>query len=227
MLTHRNLASNAVALVDAWGFTRGDVLLHALPIYHVHGLFVALHCALLSGGRVLWLPKFDAKEVLRLLPRATVMMGVPTFYTRLLAEPGSIARACANVRLFIAGSAPLLPETFREFEQRTGHRVLERYGMTETGMNRVEPAAGRAQTGLRRSAATRRLDPRRRCRREACATGTIGEIEVNGPERHAGLLEPAGQDRGVVHARTAGSGPATSARSTTTAILRSSGARRT
>ena len=133
MLTHRNLASNALALVDAWGFTRGDVLLHALPVYHVHGLFIALHCALLSASRVLWLPKFDAREVTDLLPRATVMMGVPTFYTRLLAYPAFDRAACANVRVFIAGSAPLLPETFRAFEARTGHRILERYGMTETG----------------------------------------------------------------------------------------------
>ena len=181
MLTHRNLASNAVALVGAWGFTRGDVLLHALPIYHVHGLFVALHCALLSGGRVLWLPKFDAKEVLRLLPRATAMMGVPTFYVRLLAEPGLDRAACANVRLFIAGSAPLLPETFREFEQRTGHRVLERYGMTETGMNASNPLQGDRKPGFvgppLPGISIRVVD----ADAKTCATGTIGEIEVNGP----------------------------------------------
>ena len=164
MLTHRNLASNALALVGAWGFTRGDVLLHALPVYHVHGLFVALHCALLSGSRVLWLPKFDAKEVLRLLPRATVMMGVPTFYTRLLAEAGLDRAACANVRVFIAGSAPLLPETFREFE--AAHRPLRSRALRHDRDRHecVEPAAGRAQAGLRRPAAAGRFDPRRRRR---------------------------------------------------------------
>src|SRR5207253_8186535 len=134
MLSHRNLASNALTLVEQWGFTRGDVLLHALPVYHVHGLFVALHCTLLAGARMLWLPKFDAREVISLLPRATVMMGVPTFYTRLLAEPGFGPDVMRNTRLFVSGSAPLLPETFADFEARTGRRILERYGMTETGM---------------------------------------------------------------------------------------------
>ncbi len=181
MLTHRNLASNALALVGAWGFTRGDVLLHALPVYHVHGLFVALHCALLSGSRVLWLPKFDAKEVLRVLPRATVMMGVPTFYTRLLAEAGLDRAACANVRVFIAGSAPLLPETFREFEERTGHCILERYGMTETGMNASNPLQGERKPGLvgppLPGISIRVVD----AEGKACAHGTIGEIEVSGP----------------------------------------------
>jgi malonyl-CoA/methylmalonyl-CoA synthetase len=181
MITHRNLASNALALVGAWGFTRGDVLLHALPIYHVHGLFVALHCALLSGSRVLWLPKFDTKEVLRLLPRATVMMGVPTFYTRLLAEAGLDRAACANVRVFISGSAPLLPETFREFEQRTGHSILERYGMTETGMNTSNPLEGARKQGLvgppLPGVSIRVVDPDG----NACPPGTIGEIEVSGP----------------------------------------------
>jgi malonyl-CoA/methylmalonyl-CoA synthetase len=142
MLTHRNLASNALALVEAWGFTRGDVLLHALPIYHVHGLFVAIHCVLLSGAHMLWLPKFDAKEVVQLLPRATVMMGVPTFYTRLLAEPSFSRESCRTVRLFVSGSAPLLPETFEAFRVRTGQTILERYGMTETGMNTSNPLQG-------------------------------------------------------------------------------------
>ena len=142
MLTHRNLASNAIALVAAWGFTRGDVLLHALPIYHVHGLFVAIHCVLLSGSRMLWLPKFDAKEVAGLLPRATVMMGVPTFYSRLLAEATFTRESCRTIRLFVSGSAPLLPETFDAFRERTGQTILERYGMTETGMNTSNPLDG-------------------------------------------------------------------------------------
>ena len=111
MLTHRNLASNALTLVEEWGFTHGDVLLHALPIYHVHGLFVACHCTLLAGSRMLWLPRFDAKEIVELLPHATVMMGVPTFYTRLLAEEAFGPQACKSMRLFISGSAPLPPRT--------------------------------------------------------------------------------------------------------------------
>ena len=147
MLTHRNLASNALALVQAWGFTRGDVLLHALPIYHVHGLFVAIHCALLSGSRMLWLPKFDAHEVMALLPKATVMMGVPTFYTRLVAEPSFGRAQTDGVRLFVSGSAPLLAETFHEFETRTGQRILERYGMTETGMITSNPLDGARLAG--------------------------------------------------------------------------------
>ena len=181
MLTHRNLASNALTLVDAWGFTRDDVLLHALPVYHVHGLFVALHCALIAGCRVLWLPKFDAKEVVRLLPRATVMMGVPTFYTRLLAEGALDRDACDNVRLFVAGSAPLLPETFRAFEQRTGHRVLERYGMTETGMNASNPLLGERKPGFvgppLSGVAIRVVD----AQGKACGPGANGEVEVQGP----------------------------------------------
>jgi malonyl-CoA/methylmalonyl-CoA synthetase len=142
MITHRNLASNAATLVDAWGFTRDDVLLHALPIYHVHGLFVATHCALLAGARMLWLPKFDAHEVVSLLPRATVMMGVPTFYTRLLSDPSFTREACRSIRLFVSGSAPLLAETFEAFRERTGHAILERYGMTEAGMITSNPLAG-------------------------------------------------------------------------------------
>ena len=142
MLSHRNLGSNALSLVDAWGFTRGDVLLHALPIYHVHGLFVAVHCALLAGARMLWLAKFDPAQVRPLLPRATVMMGVPTFYTRLLADSAFGADDCRSMRLFVSGSAPLLPDTFDEFRARTGHTILERYGMSETGMNTSNPLTG-------------------------------------------------------------------------------------
>jgi malonyl-CoA/methylmalonyl-CoA synthetase len=181
MLTHRNLASNALTLVAAWGFTRGDVLVHALPVYHVHGLFVALHCVLLSASRMFWLPKFDAKEIIALLPRATAMMGVPTFYTRLLAEPALDRSACAAMRLFVAGSAPLLPETFRAFEARTGHRILERYGMTETGMNTSNPLDGERKPGSVGPAlpgvAVRVVD----ADGAACAAGTIGSIEVKGP----------------------------------------------
>jgi len=147
MLTHSNLASNARTLVRYWGFTGRDVLLHALPIFHVHGLFVANHCALLSGAKMLWHRRFDAKLVLRDLARATVLMGVPTFYTRLLGEPAFTREAARNVRLFISGSAPLLADTFAEFVARTGKPILERYGMSETGMNTSNPLEGERRAG--------------------------------------------------------------------------------
>jgi malonyl-CoA/methylmalonyl-CoA synthetase len=142
MLSHVNLAANALALHQAWGFTPDDVLLHALPIFHVHGLFVALHCAFLSGAPMVWLPKFADAEVLAGLRRATVMMGVPTFYTRLLANPDFTGEAAAHMRLFISGSAPLLPSTFAEFEDRTGLRILERYGMSEAVIITSNPLEG-------------------------------------------------------------------------------------
>jgi malonyl-CoA/methylmalonyl-CoA synthetase len=142
MLSHGNLTANALALHEAWGFTPDDVLLHALPIFHVHGLFVALHCALLSGCPMVWLPKFADAEVLAGLEKATVMMGVPTFYTRLLDNPGFTKAKAGGVRLFISGSAPLLPSTFAEFEDRTGQRILERYGMSEAVIITTNPLAG-------------------------------------------------------------------------------------
>jgi len=142
MLSHGNLAENALALHAAWGFTPNDVLLHALPIFHVHGLFVALHCALLSGCPMVWLPKFADAEVLAGLDKATVMMGVPTFYTRLLANPEFTKAKAGNIRLFICGSAPLLPSTFAEFEERTGQRILERYGMSEAVIITTNPLHG-------------------------------------------------------------------------------------
>jgi malonyl-CoA/methylmalonyl-CoA synthetase len=147
MMSHGNLASNALALHRIWGFEAEDVLLHALPIFHTHGLFVAINCLLLNGTKMLFLPRFDAGEVIGLLPRATVMMGVPTFYTRLLARPDFDAGVCRNMRLFISGSAPLLEETFRDFNERTGHTILERYGMTETGMNTSNPLKGERRAG--------------------------------------------------------------------------------
>jgi malonyl-CoA/methylmalonyl-CoA synthetase len=185
-LTHRNLASNALALVEEWGFTRGDVLMHALPIYHVHGLFVAVHCVLLSGARMLWLPKFDAAEVIELLSSATVMMGVPTFYTRLLAEPAFTRDACRNVRLFVSGSAPLLAETFEAFRARTGQAILERYGMTETGMITSNPL-----DGVRASGTVGRPLPGISVRivdegGKTCAPGVIGSVQVRGPNVFAG-----------------------------------------
>ena len=142
MLSHANLSTNALALHKIWGFVPGDVLLHALPIFHVHGLFVALHCALLHASRILFLPKFDLDAVLERLPRSSVFMGVPTFYTRLLQAPDFDQAVCANMRLFVSGSAPMLAETFNEFEARSGHTILERYGMTEAGMITSNPYDG-------------------------------------------------------------------------------------
>ncbi len=142
VLTHRNLASNALVLHDAWAWREGDVLLHALPINHAHGLFVALHGALLNGSTILFHEKFDAAAVVRDLPRATMFMGVPTFYVRLLDTPGFDAAACRAMRLFVSGSAPLLPGTFGAFAARTGHTILERYGMTEALMVTSNPYGG-------------------------------------------------------------------------------------
>lgn len=147
MLTHGNLSSNAHALMEAWRFTSDDVLLHALPIFHTHGLFVASNVALMSGASMLFLAKFDADEVFRLLPQATVMMGVPTFYVRMAADPRLTREAARHMRLFISGSAPLLPDTFRQFFERTGHAILERYGLTETGMNTSNPYEGERVAG--------------------------------------------------------------------------------
>ncbi|MGP3698454.1 malonate--CoA ligase [Rhodobacter sp. NSM] len=147
MLSQRNLLSNALTLAQLWRFTDTDVLLHALPIFHTHGLFVASNVVLAARGSMIFLPKFDPDEVVRLLPQATSMMGVPTFYTRLLADPRFDQALTAHMRLFVSGSAPLLAETHREFERRTGHRILERYGMTETNMNTSNPYDGERRAG--------------------------------------------------------------------------------
>ncbi|MDH3513870.1 MAG: malonyl-CoA synthase [Gammaproteobacteria bacterium] len=147
MLTHANLAVNALALHQAWGWRPDDVLLHALPLFHIHGLFVACHCALLGGTGMILLPKFDVTVVMQSLPKATVFMGVPTYYTRLLAEPGFGREQCRNMRLFTCGSAPLLAQTFHEFQERAGLAILERYGMTETGMNTSNPLDGPRKPG--------------------------------------------------------------------------------
>lgn len=147
MLSHGNLASNGLTLRDAWAFTVRDRLLHALPIFHAHGLFVACHCALLAGAAMIWLPKFDGGEVCRHMPRATVFMGVPTFYTRLLAHEAFGAAQATHMRLFTSGSAPLLAETFEAFKARTGQAILERYGMTETGMITSNPYEGERRAG--------------------------------------------------------------------------------
>lgn len=181
MMTHWNLASNALTLHKSWGFEPSDVLLHALPIFHTHGLFVATNCVLLNGSPMLFLPKFDIDAIIRLLPRATVFMGVPTFYVRLLADKRFTRELVAHMRLFVAGSAPLLPDTFNEFRKRTGHTILERYGMTETGMltsnplvgDRIAGSCGQALPGVEVRVADengRVLGPKE-----------IGVIEVRGP----------------------------------------------
>ncbi len=147
ILSHGNLAHNALTLHEYWHFQPGDVLLHMLPIFHVHGLFVACHCALLNGSAMFFEPKFDAARAMQLLAESTVMMGVPTFYVRLLHEPTFGRETCRRMRLFISGSAPLLKETFDEFKARTGHTILERYGMTEGGMFTSNPYDGERRGG--------------------------------------------------------------------------------
>jgi malonyl-CoA/methylmalonyl-CoA synthetase len=184
MLTHGNLLSNAEILKSYWGWREGDVLIHALPIFHVHGLFVALHGALLNGSKMLWFGKFDPRKVIEQLPRATVFMGVPTLYTRMLAEPTLSRQAARNMRLFISGSAPLLIETFNDWKQRTGHTILERYGMSETIMLTSNPY--NAKDGDRRGATVGFPLPGVGVRvlgddgREVPA-GEIGAIQVRGP----------------------------------------------
>ena len=147
MLTQANLFSNGDTLVDLWRFTSEDRLIHALPIFHVHGLFVAMHCAIFSGASVIFLAKFESGAVIAHMANASVLMGVPTFYTRLLADPGFTREAASGMRLFVAGSAPLSADTHRAFEARSGHRVLERYGMTETGMLTSNPYDGERRAG--------------------------------------------------------------------------------
>jgi malonyl-CoA/methylmalonyl-CoA synthetase len=147
MLTQGNLLSNAQTLADLWQFTAKDTLLHALPIFHTHGLFVATNVSLLTQGTMIFLPNFNPDTILHHLPNATVMMGVPTFYTRLLGDPRFAREAAAHMRLFISGSAPLLGDTHRAFEARTGQKILERYGMTETNMNTSNPYRGERRAG--------------------------------------------------------------------------------
>ena len=189
MLTHGNLLSNAQVLEEYWDWQPGDVLIHALPIFHVHGLFVASHGALLNGSKMIWLAKFDPKTVIAQLSRATVFMGVPTLYVRLLAEPALTREACAHMRLFISGSAPLLLETFNAFRERTGHTILERYGMSETIMLTSNPC--RAADGARVGGTVGRPLPGVRVRviddqARRCPAGEIGNIEVAGPNVFAG-----------------------------------------
>lgn len=181
MLTHGNLRSNAEVLKTYWGWRAGDVLIHALPIFHVHGLFVAIHGALLNGSPMLWLAKYDPKKVIERLPRATVFMGVPTLYVRMLAEPALTKEQCSHMRLFISGSAPLLIETFNEWKERTGHTILERYGMSETIMLTSNPYEGERRGGTvgfpLPGVGVRVRDDQGR----EVPAGEIGNIQVKGP----------------------------------------------
>lgn len=189
MLSRDNLASNAGALVDLWRFTETDVLLHALPVFHTHGLFVATNCALVAGASMILHPAFEPRAVLADLPRATVMMGVPTFYSRLLAMPDLTPEACRGVRLFISGSAPLSPATHGEWQERTGHAILERYGMTETGMITSNPYRGARKAGTVGMALpgvdVRVTGPDG----QPVATGEPGAIEVRGPNVFQGCWQ--------------------------------------
>jgi malonyl-CoA/methylmalonyl-CoA synthetase len=182
MLSHENLASNARVLTEAWRFTSADVLLHALPIFHTHGLFVATNVTLMAGCSMLFLPRFDVDEMLRLMPRASCMMGVPTFYTRLLQSPRLTREATAHMRLFVSGSAPLLADVHEQWRARTGHAILERYGMTETNMNTSNPYDGdrvAGTVGLPLSGVNLRVsDPETG---NPLPQGEIGMIEVKGP----------------------------------------------
>jgi len=194
MLSHRNLLSNAQTLKNYWGWQPGDVLIHALPIFHVHGLFVAIHGALLNGSKMIWLSKFDPKKVIEKMPEATVFMGVPTLYVRMLAEPTLTRAQAAHMRLFVAGSAPLLIETFKAWQETTGHTILERYGMSETVMLTSNPYAADA----RYSGETERRggtvgfplpDVQLRVQDDAghnLPVNEIGGIQVKGPNVFAG-----------------------------------------
>ena len=186
MLTHQNLWANAETLTKVWRINARDVLLHMLPIFHVHGLFVAGHCILRAGAKMFFEPRFDLQRALKRLPESSVLMGVPTFYTRLLAAPQFTARVCEHMRLFISGSAPLLAETFAEFKARTGHTILERYGMTEGGMFTSNPYAGRRRGGSvgppLPGVALRIVDDAD----VPCAPCTPGHIQVKGENVFAG-----------------------------------------
>ena len=187
MLTHHGLSSNALTLAQCWRFSAADVLLHALPIYHTHGLFAASNTAMVAGASMIFLPKFDAEAVLRLLPSASVFMGVPTFYTRLLGHAEFTKQVCARARLFVSGSAPLLPDTHTAFLQRTGHAILERYGMTETNMNTSNPYDGERRPGTvglpLPGTELRIADPQTG---RPLKSEEIGRIEVRGPQLFAG-----------------------------------------
>lgn len=190
MLTHGNMLSNALVLKDYWGWRSpeqgGDVLIHALPIFHVHGLFVAIHGALINGSKMIWLGKFDPEVVLKHMPQATVFMGVPTLYVRLLAEPALTKEIARSVRLFVSGSAPLLLDTFTAWQERTGHTILERYGMSETIMLTSNPYRGERRggtVGFPLPGVTLRVVDGQGTE---LASGDIGDIQVKGPNVFAG-----------------------------------------
>ena len=180
MLSHGNIMSNAFALKEAWEFKSDDCHLHALPIYHVHGLFVALGCVFLSGSKVLWLDSFDSDTTIKALPNCTVMMGVPTYYTRLLSNEKLNKEIVKNIRIFISGSAPLLQETFDQFQLLTGHNILERYGMTETNIISSNPVNGERKAGTVGISLTgqslRIVDDSQ----NILGSGEIGNIQVKG-----------------------------------------------
>jgi malonyl-CoA/methylmalonyl-CoA synthetase len=187
MLTHRALASNAATLKDLWRFTPADVLIHALPIHHVHGLFIATHVVLMAGASMILQPRFDAQDVLAAMPRATALMGVPTFYTRLLACEGLTAGAVAGMRLFVSGSAPLPAQTHRAWTARTGTQILERYGMTETGMNASHPYEGpRLPGSVGRALPGVALRIVGEAEGGEVAAGRTGIVQVRGPNVCAG-----------------------------------------
>jgi len=190
MLTQENLVSNAQTLADFWRFTDADVLLHALPIFHTHGLFVASNVTLIAGGAMIFLPKLDMDQMIAFMPQATTMMGVPTFYTRLLDDDRFTAELTAHMRLFVSGSAPLLAETHVRFEERTGHRILERYGMTETNMNTSNPYDGERRAGTvgfpLPGVELKITDP---ATGDTVPTGEIGQIEVRGPNVFKGYWQ--------------------------------------
>lgn len=189
MLSHGNLSANALMLHDAWGWQQQDVLIHSLPIFHVHGLFVACHGVLAAGASMIFMPSFSVDEVITQLPNATVMMGVPTFYTRLLASDDFSAQHCAAMRLFISGSAPLLATTHEAFQQRTGHRILERYGMSETSMLISNPLEGERRAGTvgfpLPGIDVRLVD----ANSKSVAVGDVGSIQVKGPNVFQGYWQ--------------------------------------
>ena len=189
MLSHDNLSSNAKTLKTVWAWNADDVLLHALPLFHVHGLFVASHCALLNGTKMIFLPKFDAQQICRFLPRTTVMMGVPTYYVRLLEEPLFTKQICRQMRLFISGSAPLLEDTFIQFQEKTGHKILERYGMSETTMLTSNPYTGKRKPGTVGKALPNVSIRIVNDDKSLCKINEIGNIEVKGPNVFQGYWQ--------------------------------------
>ena len=189
MLSHDNLASNIRVLQEAWQWRKGDVLLHALPLFHIHGLFVAAHGALMNGSKTIFLSKFDSASVMRHLPRATVFMGVPTYYVRLLSDPALNHDVCKNIRLFVSGSAPLLTETFETFIKKTGHTILERYGMSETAMLTSNPYEGPRKAGTVGPALSGVSVRVVNHEAEVCGTDEIGDIQVSGPNIFKGYWQ--------------------------------------